>query len=495
VLRPELLEDLEQAVARAQDHYRDRCIDDFGTFIRAAWPVVDPAPYEDNWHVGAVAAELQAFDAGGDRELYIGIPPGLGKSLIASVFRPAWVWLHDPGRRTLYTSNDDDLVKRDSRRTRMVLRSDWYRGLVARAASRGLIPQWEIRKDQDQKHYFENTAGGFRQAVPWGGAVTGKRPDEIVIDDPYDAKTVVLGNQEQVARRMAEVVDTYDNVLTSRIADQRKGKVILIMQRLAEGDLAEAFLTRGARSIVLPMTFDPSRAHPRDRRTEPGELLDPRRFPAEVLSLLKSRMGRHYRAQYEQQPTATEGGVLRRSWFRRFPRAALPELDEVAMYWDFASATGPRNDYTAGLVLGRRGPHVYGLASWHGRVELSARLVAVESMLRQYPQARRKVFELYAKGKETAELLAHKFPGILVRGQTKSKAERADAAATYLEAGNVWLPEGEEWAEDVIDECASFPTGAHDDLVDVLCMGVLDQLDVGAAGTFPVYLAGDDTQL
>lgn len=428
--------------------------------------------------------------------MYVGIPPGLAKSIIASVCRPAFVWLHDPGRRTLYTSNDDDLVKRDSRKTRDLMRTEWYRELVARSVARGLITGWVIKRDQDQKHYFENTAGGFRQAISWGGAVTGKRPDEIVIDDPYDAKTVVIGSPEQVQRRMVEVVDTYDNVLTSRLADQRRGKVILIMQRLANEDLAAKFIERGARALVLPMTFDPLRAHRRDRRKVAGEILHPARFPPEVLALIKKRMGRHYWAQYEQQPTVQEGGKLKRRWLerRRMPRSSFPsEFDEVALYGDFATAVNERNDETALVVLARKGPNVYGLGLWHGRVEFSARLVAVESMIARFPQARRKVFELWAKGKETAELLAVKFPGIMVRGHTKSKEERVDAWATYAEAGNVILPEEEDdgdWSF-AIDQCAGFPTASHDDVVDVLGMGVLDLLDI-QAGMFPVYLAGED---
>lgn len=491
----EELEDLEEAAWRAEDARRDHAIDDFYEFIKQAWEHVDPAPYEDNWHVEVVADELHDFDLSHDREEYVGIPPGLGKSLYASVFRPSHVWLRDPRRRTLYMSNDDDLVKRDSRRTRMLIKTDWYRGLVARAAERGLIPYWDIRKDQDQKHYFENTAGGFRQAIPWGGAVTGKRPDEIVIDDPYDAKTVVLGSPEQVQKRMTEVVDTYRNVLLSRLADQRTGKIILIMQRLANGDLAGDFIARGARSLVLPMTFDPMRAHPRDKRTQAGEVLHPARFPPEVLEHLKKSMGRHYWAQYEQAPTVQEGGKLKRRWFerRRIPRKSFPsEFDEVALYSDFATATNDRNDETALVVLGRKGPNVYGLGLWHGRVEFSARLVAVESMMKRFPEARRKLFELWAKGRETAELLAVKYPGIVVRGHTKSKEERVDAWATYAEAGNVIFPLEEDdgdWSF-AIDQCAGFPTASHDDVVDVLGMGVLDLLDI-QAGMFPVYLAGE----
>ncbi len=34
-----------------------------------------------------------------------------------------------------------------------------------------------------------------------------------------------------------------------------------------------------------------------------------------------------------------------------------------------------------------------------------------------------------------------------------------------FESGMIWAPD-ERWADEVIDECAAFPHGEHDDLVD-----------------------------
>jgi phage terminase large subunit-like protein len=36
----------------------------------------------------------------------------------------------------------------------------------------------------------------------------------------------------------------------------------------------------------------------------------------------------------------------------------------------------------------------------------------------------------------------------------------------------IWAPE-ERWAEDVIEECAAFPNGTHDDLVDSLTQALM----------------------
>ena len=36
----------------------------------------------------------------------------------------------------------------------------------------------------------------------------------------------------------------------------------------------------------------------------------------------------------------------------------------------------------------------------------------------------------------------------------------------------VWYPEGKEWAEELVEECAAFPNGSNDDQVDVTTMAL-----------------------
>lgn len=43
---------------------------------------------------------------------------------------------------------------------------------------------------------------------------------------------------------------------------------------------------------------------------------------------------------------------------------------------------------------------------------------------------------------------------------------RANSVAPLFEAGRVWAPANREFAEEVIEQCAKFPFGEHDDLVD-----------------------------
>ena len=61
--------------------------------------------------------------------------------------------------------------------------------------------------------------------------------------------------------------------------------------------------------------------------------------------------------------------------------------------------------------------------------------------------------------------------GIPVINFTPSKGNdkhtRVNACAPMFESGQVWAPD-QRWAEEVIEECAAFPYGDHDDYVDTV---------------------------
>ena len=52
------------------------------------------------------------------------------------------------------------------------------------------------------------------------------------------------------------------------------------------------------------------------------------------------------------------------------------------------------------------------------------------------------------------------------------KFTRMNACAPVFESGMVWYPDT-TWAQEVIEECAAFPAGDHDDLVDSTTQAML----------------------
>src|SRR5215475_8959032 len=74
-------------------------------FVRQAWSVVEPAtPFVPGWHIDAIIEHLEAVSRGQIRNLLSNVPPRHMKSLLVSVFWPAWEWISWPARRLLFSS-------------------------------------------------------------------------------------------------------------------------------------------------------------------------------------------------------------------------------------------------------------------------------------------------------------------------------------------------------------------------------------------------------
>src|ERR1017187_7775006 len=98
-----------------------------GEFVRQAWAVVGPStPFVPGWHIDAIVEHLEAVTLGQIRNLLINVPPRHMKSLLVSVFWPAWEWIRCPERRWLYSSYGAQLSIRASVQCRRLIESPWY---------------------------------------------------------------------------------------------------------------------------------------------------------------------------------------------------------------------------------------------------------------------------------------------------------------------------------------------------------------------------------
>ena len=57
-------------------------------------------------------------------------------------------------------------------------------------------------------------------------------------------------------------------------------------------------------------------------------------------------------------------------------------------------------------------------------------------------------------------------------GKGSDKIARLNAVADIFASGRVWVP-NTHWAEELVEEVASFPSGEHDDLVDSMTQALL----------------------
>ncbi len=447
-------------VARDAERIRTRCERLVG-FVREAWHVLEPSqPYVHGWHVDALCDHLEAVSAGDINRLLINVPPGTMKSLLTSVLWPAWEWTRNPALRYLTTSYAEKYVKRDSRRMRDLVTSEWYTSL------------WpEVKLIRAGEASFANSKTGFREGMAFG-SLTGGRGDRVIIDDPHSTETAESdAERENTTRIFREAVPT-------RLNNPATSAIVVIMQRLHEKDVSGQIMSLGLgyQHLMLPMEFEPERrCHTSigfdDPRTYEGELLFPERFPKEVVERDKVPMGAYAVAgQFQQRPTPREGGLFKRHWFEgKFIRQAPPGVRWVR-HWDLAATKSKTAAWTAGVKLGRApdGSYVVGgvvrTRDEGHRVRALIKATAemdgrdVEISLPQDPGQAGKV-----QARDFVSMLA----GWRVKAEpeTGDKVTRAEPFSSQCEAGNVFIVEG-TWNADYLDELCLFPGGSFKDQVD-----------------------------
>jgi predicted phage terminase large subunit-like protein len=460
--------------------------------VRAGWHIVEPGtPLEWNWHIEAICLHLEAITRGTIKRLLINIPPGHAKSLLVSVFWPAWVWIDNPHWRALFASYDINLALRDSVRTRDLLDSEWYR--------RAFRPKWKMHRAQNGKSYFVNSVQGTRYALSVRGKATGWRGDCVVVDDPLNVR-------DQYSKKVKEhCLFWWDKVMSSRLNDQRTGSRVIIMQRLAEDDLSGHMIKRAEyEHICLPSEFDTGRRSRtsigwEDPRTAAGELLFPEKYPLEVLQRIKTlELGSEaYAGQHQQHPTPEGGGRFKREWFRYWQslgsdlvrlfkkdgRTELIKLGQCSIFatQDVADSLEKSADYTVIAVWAvTPSCDILLLERIRSRMDDPEAVRAVVN-LRNTWDLRRLPIQFVgteANGVGLPRVQNMRLQGIPVRQihVHRDKISRSTTAVIYCEAGQLFWPDPATtpWLSEWEAEHVMFPFGQYDDQVDTTSLAAAE---------------------
>lgn len=467
-------EEERQRIASDAELIRERCLQ-FSGFVREAWPVLEPnTKLIWNWHLDALCDHLQAITEGRlHPRLLVNVPPGSSKSLIVSVLWQAWEWGPRGLRsmRYLTTAFNEIPVKRDTRKCRDLIRSEWYQAL------------WpEVVLVRTGETSFANSGTGTREGVPFG-SLTSQRGDRLVIDDPHSTETA-----ESPAER-AGTTRKFREGAINRLNDQEKSAIVVVMQRLHAEDVSGVILKLKMDFVhlCLPMEFDPARRCRtpifEDPRTASHELLDPARFPRATVDRLKRDMGSYaYAGQYDQLPAPREGGLFRRAWFRVV--RAIPAGTIFVRGWDFAATDTAQAAYTAGVKIGKQPDGRYIVAN-SVRDQLSPHAVRVLVLNTASQDGRECRVSLPQDpgqaGKSQAQSFVSLLAGyrVIASPESGDKVTRAEPFSAQAEAGNVDILEG-DWNEAYLDELASFPNGQFKDQVDASSRA-FDELVFGKA--------------
>jgi predicted phage terminase large subunit-like protein len=468
-------------------------------FVQEFWSVLEPeTPFLGGWALKAMCDHLEAVTRGDIQYLLITVPPGMMKSLLVAVFWPAWEWgpAGRPTLRYLTTSFSRPNVIRDNTKMRKLVESEKYQRLWGDKVRP--TAKWGEEK-------FENSATGNREGRAFD-SMTGGRGDRVIIDDPHSVKM----GESDVQR--ARVITTFREAIPDRLNDLKRSAIVVIMQRLHAGDVAGTILKLGLPYVHLnlPMEYEPEQhcsAHIggrlffTDPRTRPGELLFPERFPrAEVEALKRVKGSYAWAGQYQQRPTAREGGLFKRHWFegKIISRDRLPaHVRRRVRSWDFAASEatpGTSPDWTVGVRMSRDGPdfyieHVVRLQATAGVVQRTVKATAdvdptgtVVRIPQDPSQAGKGQVQSYVKA-----LAGYAIRAVLTSGRG-DKVARAEPMAIQAEFGHIYLVEA-AWNEEFLDEITAFPTGANDDQVDAASDG-FDELADGSDKPFESESAG-----
>jgi predicted phage terminase large subunit-like protein len=176
--------------------------------------------------------------------------------------------------------------------------------------------------------------------------------------------------------------------------------------------------------------------------------------------------------------------MIKREWWQPWEEDEVPKLDYIIQSYDTAYSKKETADYSAITTWGVFEPkangeqHLIMLDAKKGRWNFpELKEIALEE--NSYWEPDMMLIEAKASGQPLAdELRLQNLPVLTFspgrrKGGNLDKTTRMHIVSPIFEGGKVWYPSGEKFAEDVIEEVASFPNGDHDDYCDSMTMAIM----------------------
>lgn len=432
----------------------------FMTFVKAMWP-----GFIHGRHHAVMAKKFEAIAEGKLKRLIINMPPRHTKSEFASYLLPAWFLGRFPGKKIIQSSNTAELAVGFGRKVRNLVDSEAYTKV---------FPNVSLRHDSKAAGRWSTNENGEYFAIGVGGTVTGKGADLLIIDDPHS---------EQEAALAANDPSIYDKVYEWFTSGPRQrlqpgGAIVIVMTRWGKRDLTGQVLKAAAQrdgdewDVVEFPAILPS-----------NKPLWPEFWSYEELSALRNELPNpKWQAQYQQSPTSESAAIIKREWWNIWEPENPPICDYTLMAWDTAFEKSSRADYSAMTLWG-----VFEHPDDNGIYQTNIILLNAFRDRMEFPELKRRAIEHYRDWEPDSVIIEKKASGAPliyemramgipvqeftpVRGN--DKISRVNAISDLFASGRVWAPPS-RWAEEVIDEVASFPSGEHDDYVDTVSLAMM----------------------
>ena len=424
----------------------------FLNFVKHVWP-----QFIEGSHHKIIAEKFNDIANGKIKRLIINMPPRHTKSEFASNLLPAWMVGRKPDLKIIQTTHTTELAIRFGRKAKTLIDSPEYQQIF----------KTRLREDSQAAGKWETEQGGEYYAAGVGSAITGRGADLLIIDDPHSEQDALN------AAALEKAYEWYTSGPRQRL--QPGGAIVVVMTRWSTKDLTGALMKSQKEiksdkwEVIEFPAIMPS-----------GEPVWPEFWKLEELEGVKASLSvPKWNAQWMQDPTSEEGSIIKRDWWKVCEKDDIPPLKHVIQSYDTAFLKKETADYSAITTWGvfypndDSGPNLILLDALKDRYEFpELRRVALEQY--QYWKPETVVIESKASGLPlTYELRKMGIPVVnFSPSKGQDKHARVNAVAPLFESGVIWAPE-EKYAEEVIEECAAFPYGDHDDLVDSTTQAVM----------------------
>ena len=438
-------------VLHTEKQIQTRAKNDFLSFVKCMWP-----DFIEGCHHRHVAEKFNQLATGKLKRIIINMPPRHTKSEFASFLLPAWMVGRNPKLKIIQVTHTGELAIKFGRKAKHLIDSEEYHKIF----------DTRLQEDSKAAGRWETAQGGEYFAAGVGGAITGRGADLLIIDDPHS---------EQDAMSESALESAYEWYTSGpRQRLQPGAAIVLVMTRWSTKDLT-AMLLKQQKEV---------KGDQWDVIEFPAVLEDkpvwPEYWSMDELDKVKATLPvKKWNAQFMQKPTSEEGAIIKRDWWRLWKHDWIPQLNYVIQSYDTAFLKKETADFSAITTWGL----------FYPSQDEPLNLILLDAIKDRYefPELRRVALQQYkywnpemviVEAKASGLPLTHELRqmDIPVVNFTPSKGNdkhvRVNTCAPVFESGMVWAPD-QKFADEVIEECAAFPFGDNDDLVDSMTQAVM----------------------
>ena len=443
---------MKMAIKLSEKEKQIKVQDDFLTFVKHVWP-----EFIEGKHHKKIAEKFNDIANKKIKRLIINMPPRHTKSEFASFLLPAWMVGRQPNLKIIQSTHTTELAIRFGRKAKTLIDSPEYQQMF----------KTTLREDSQAAGKWETSQGGEYYAAGVGSAITGRGADLLIIDDPHS---------EQDALNMSSMERAYEWYTSGpRQRLQPGGTIVVVMTRWNMKDLTGMLLKsqKELKSDKWELIEFPA-------ILPSGKPVWPEYWKKDELEGVKASISiGKWNAQWMQNPTAEEGSLIKREWWKGWEKDTMPPLEHVIQSYDTAFLKKESADYSAITTWGVFRPN-------EDSPPNLILLDAVKERL-EFPELRKKAMEQYRYWNPETVIIESKASGLPLTYELRKmgipvinftpsrgndKHARVNACAPIFESGQIWAPDM-KFAEEVVEECASFPYGDHDDLVDSTTQAVM----------------------